>query len=189
MLNKKILVDGSKLTQKSVLINPYRKKLHDYLQKKRCANFTEIKKQIFSKNNSNEGSAGQLVWHLEMLLKFNIIKKIKIKNSSIFMPFDVDENQIILSILLKDEIDQEIVKLLMKHNNIKKNEVHKHLDEYREKIYYRINKLIEYDIIHLNQVENNTIFINPEKIELITLVIKENSEKKALMKGGNINNI
>ncbi|NHI94352.1 MAG: hypothetical protein EAX96_17805 [Candidatus Lokiarchaeota archaeon] len=189
LLNKRVLVEGSKLTRESVLINPYRKKIYHYLIDNVCAYFTEIKNFIFCNQSSNKGSAGHLIWHLEMLLKFNLIKKIRFETYTIFMPIEVDEEVAVNLFLLKNDLNKNIITLLIKHEKIKKSEVHRHLNENREKIYYHLNKLMEYNIINSNQADNKNIFINPEKIKLINLAIGKNSNENNLKKGGYVNDI
>ncbi|NHI94354.1 MAG: hypothetical protein EAX96_17815 [Candidatus Lokiarchaeota archaeon] len=189
LLNKRILVEGSKLTRESVLINPYRRKIYNYLTDNVSAYFTEIKKHIFSDQASNKGSVGHLIWHLEMLLKFNLIKKVRFETYTIFMPIEVDEEVAVNLFLLKNDLDRDIIELLMKHEKVKKSEVHRHLNENREKIYYHLNKLMEYNIISSNQADDKNIFINPEKIKLINLAIEKISNENALKKGGYLNDI
>ena len=117
--------------------------------------------------------------------KFGLIKKVTIKNSTLFMPFDLDENLIVHNFLLKDELDQEIVKLLMTHEFVKKADVYKYLNQSREKTYYHVNKLIEYGVICLSDQDYKTIYLDSQKEQVINLVINKNSIEKKFENGGN----
>jgi len=81
LINKKVLVEGSKYTRDEVLNNKYRFNIYRFLTSNLGAHFSIIRKQIITDSSDNLGSSGQLIWHLEMLIKFNYIKKIKIKNN------------------------------------------------------------------------------------------------------------
>ena len=63
--------------------------------------------------NETLGSPGQLLWHLEMLMKFNYIKKIKVGNYTIFLPIEMDTELGTINFLLQDKINRKIVGLLI----------------------------------------------------------------------------
>ena len=108
-----------------------------------------------------------------MLLKFNYIKKVKIQNKTIFVPIEIDKEFGILYFLLRDDLNKNIIDLLIKQDTIKRSEVHKHLNEKRENIYYRINVLIDYDIISLIEEESNEIYLNPKNKDIIVKVLNK----------------
>ena len=173
LINRKILVEGSKYTKESVLSNRNRAKIYNFIKTHLGAHFSLIRKNAFYDNVGNIGSPGQLIWHLEMLLKFNYIKKVKIQNKTIFIPIETDEEFGILYYLLKDDLNKKIIDLLIKQDKIKRLEVHKHINEKRENIYYRINVLIDYDIISLIEEESNEIYLNPKNKDIIVKVLNK----------------
>ena len=163
LINRKILVEGSKYTKESVLSNRNRTNIYNFIKTYLGAHFSLIRKNAFCDSEDNIGSPGQLIWHLKMLLKFNYIKKVKIQNKSIFVPIETDEEIGIFFFLLRDDLNKKIIDLLIKQDTIKRSEVHKHLNEKREKIYYRINVLIDYEIISLIEGHNIELCLNPKK--------------------------
>ncbi|MFX0010238.1 MAG: hypothetical protein ACFE9R_07990, partial [Candidatus Hermodarchaeota archaeon] len=69
----KILIDGSKHTRDTILLNLYRKKIYHVINRYNGATFSYLRENVFT---DHLGSAGQLLWHLNMLLKFKYIKKV-----------------------------------------------------------------------------------------------------------------
>ena len=85
------------------------------------------------------GSSGQLVWHLEMLLKFNYINKIKVGHFTIFFPFELDENVGRILFILRDQINNKIIHLLIENKTFIKSEIYKRMK--REKMYIIASKI------------------------------------------------
>lgn len=109
LINKKVLVEGSKYTRYEVLNNRYRRNLYRFLTSYLGAHFSIIRKVTIPDSSNNLGSSGQLIWHLEMLIKFNYIKKIKIKNYTIFLPYEIDDDIGLLHFILCDDIYRKII--------------------------------------------------------------------------------
>ena len=186
LINKKVLVEGSKYTRDEVLNNKYRFKLYRFLTSNLGAHFSTIRKQIITDSSGNLGSSGQLIWHLEMLIKFNYIKKIKIKNYTVFLPYEIDDEIGLIYFILRDEIYLKIIQLLISNEKLKRSEVHKLVNEKRETIYYRINNLIEFNIIELCG-DNNSLILNSSKKNDIILIITTFSQNKSQIKKLNFN--
>ena len=188
LINKKVLVEGSKYTRDEVLNNKYRFNLYRFLTSYLGAHFSTIRKHIITdSSNGNLGSSGQLIWHLEMLIKFNYVKKIKIKNYSIFLPYEISDEIGLLHFVLRDEIYLKIIKLLLSNEKLKKSEVHKLLNEKRETIYYRINNLIEFKIIKISG-DNNSLSLNSRNRDDIISIIKTLSQNRSQIRKLNFNN-
>ncbi len=174
LLNRKILIEGSKFSKETVLSNQYRYNIYNFIKNQRGVHFSLIKKNVFTDNKDTLGSSGQLIWHLEMLLKFEYIKKLKVGNYTVFIPIEIDEDLGALYFLLKDSINKKIIKLLFEKESIIKSDVYKLLNEKRENVYYRINNLIEYDLISLSEESTNYLSLNPEKKEIIAVILRSN---------------
>lgn len=187
LINKKVLVEGSKYTRDEILNNKYRFHLYRFLTSYLGAHFSSIRKQIVTDNSGNLGSSGQLIWHLEMLIKFNYIKKIKIKNYTVFLPYEIDDEIGLLHFVLHDEIYLKIIQLLISNEKLKKSEVHKLINEKRETIYYRINNLIEFNIMKLSG-DNNSLVLNSLMKDDIISIINANLQNKSQIKKLNFNN-
>lgn len=180
LLSKKILIEGSKFSKKTVLENFVRKKIFNYIRINPGVHFSNLRKEALS---SNIKSSGQLVWHLEMLLKFNYIKKIKVGNYTVFLPFDMDEDIARNIFLLRDRINNKLLHLLVENNTIVKSEIYKKIDEKREDVYYRIKNLMGYEIVILSEDSDKEVCINPKKKEIITKILKKskNIDKNKLL--------
>ena len=187
LINKKVLVEGSKYTRDEILNNRYRFNLYNFLTSYLGAHFSTIRKQIITENSSTLGSSGQLIWHLEMLIKFNYIRKIKIKNYTVFLPYEIGDEIGLLHFVLRDEIYLKIIQLLISNEKLKKSEVHKLVDAKRETIYYRINNLIEFNIIELSG-DDKVLILNSSKKDDIISIITRFSQNKSQIKKLNFNN-
>ena len=116
-----------------------------------------------------------------MLIKFNYIKKIKIKNYTVFLPYEIDDEIGLIYFILLDEIYLKIIQLLIRNEKLKRSDVHKLVNEKRETIYYRINNLIEFNVIKLSG-DKNSLVLNTRKKDDIISIIKTLSQNKPQIK-------
>jgi len=116
-----------------------------------------------------------------MLIKFNYIKKIKIKNYTVFLPYEIDDEIGLIYFILRDEIYLKIIQLLISNEKLKRSDVHKLVYEKRETIYYRINNLIEFNVIKLSG-DKNSLVLNSRKKDDIISIIKTLSQNKPQIK-------
>lgn len=144
LFNRKILIDGSRHTKNTVLLNIYRKKIFEAIHINNGATFSLIREKAFTVQS---GSSGQLLWHLKMLLKFGLIKKKKVGKFSLFLPINLDNEIGKLYFYLKDPSYRDIIEIVHKYGKIKKADVHKHIEDRREEVYRRIKMLIENKIL------------------------------------------
>ena len=174
LINRKILIEGSKYTRRSVLNNPLRKTLYFFIKENLGAHFSDIRKNVFTPGDQDDlGSAGQFIWHLEMLLKFKYIKKIKVKNFTVFIPIEVSDEVGELYFILRDDLNRKIVELIRNSGPLQRSDVYKNLEEKRETIYYRINNLVELDLLEIDEERGNQIRINPQKKEKMSMILKD----------------
>ena len=169
LINKKLLIEGSKFSKETVLSNQIRRGIYYFIRTNPAIHFSVLRRKAFSETM---GSSGQLVWHLEMLLKFNYIKKIKVGNYTVFLPFDLSEDTGRILFLLRDRINNKLMKLLTEENNVLKSEIYKEIDEKREDVYYRINNLINHDIITFSETSDKILCINSNVKENVDEILK-----------------
>jgi predicted transcriptional regulator len=169
LINKKLLIEGSKFSKETVLINQVRKRILNYITLNPGVHFSLLRKAALPEEI---GSSGQLVWHLEMLLKFTYIHKIKIGNYTVFLPIDVDEQTGKIFFILRDRINYKVIKLLNMENTVLRAEIYKQIEEKREDVYYRINNLIEHDIIIVNPNSDREICIADNFKEEISVILE-----------------
>ena len=74
LLNKKILVEGSRFIKMTVLMNKTRESLFWLVNTYPGAHFSFLKAKLAQIKQNGIG-VGHLNWHLEMLIKFNLIRE------------------------------------------------------------------------------------------------------------------
>jgi len=171
LLNRKFLVDGSKFTKETILRNKVRYYIYWLVKTNIGAHFSFLKKNV-SQQKESEIGVGHLIWHLEKLLKFNLIKKVKVKNCTMFLPVEINDEEGILYFIMRDNLNRQIVEILLEHESVNKVDIYKDLNINRERTYYRIKKLIELEIISPIVEDVKSISINLSKKDLIMEVIK-----------------
>lgn len=176
LLDKKILIEGSKFSKGTILKNQCRKRLYNFIMNYPGAHFSILRKRVLCDDFGNVGSSGQLIWHLEMLLRFNSIKKTKVGNYTIFLPFDMDEEVGKCFFLLRDQVNKKIFNLLINQDSIKKSDIYKLINEKREDVYYRLKKLIEQELILPLKESDKEILINSAKRDNILEVLEKSKD-------------
>jgi len=186
LLNRKILVDGSRFTKETILRNKIRYYIYWLVKTNIGAHFSFLKRKVAQQKESEMG-VGHLIWHLDKLIKFNLIKKVKVKNCTIFLPVEISDEEGILYFILRDDVNKLIVEILLEHESINKADIYKELNVKRENTYYRIKKLIELEVISPIAEDEKIISINLSKKDLIMEVInnilynKQIKEKNKLL--------
>jgi len=170
LINEKIIIFGSQYTKVTVINNPIRKKIYDSIVDHIGVNFTWIKTNVYLKDQANYKSINQFIWHLNLLIKFGLIKKIKLNGFTIFLPHNVNENIGKFTFLLRNELYYNIIKLYLNNEILEKKEIYKLINEDKKKVNYRIDKLLNYHV--LMKVNNEQFKINSKNKILITKAIK-----------------
>ncbi|MHA1987438.1 MAG: hypothetical protein ACW98D_12440 [Promethearchaeota archaeon] len=169
LMNKKILIEGSKFSKETVLSNFIRNKIYNYIIINPGVHFSILRQKALPED---KGSSGQLVWHLEMLLKFDYIKKMKVGNYTVFLPFDLSEKMGRIIFLLRDRITYKLMKLLTERKTVVRSEIYKEIDEKREDVYYRINNLINYDLLTFSENSDKNLCLNPNNRDSVEEILK-----------------
>lgn len=179
LLNKKVLVDGSRFIKMTVLKNKTRDTIYWLINTHIGAHFSFLKAKL-SQIKKKEIGVGHLNWHLEKLIKFNLIRKVKVMNYTIFLPVMMSDEEGTLYFILRDKINKEIIEFLIENEPIFKSDLYKEYNAKRGKIYYRIKKLIEMKIISSFFNDEKYLSLNSEKKELILEVINKVSNYKKI---------
>jgi len=177
IFEQKIMVEGSKLTKALLLKNQNRRVIYEYIKEHLAVNFSSIRSDLSSRITNKIESPGQIVWHLQMLLKYGYIQRLKFKNYSLFSPAELNSDLIILIFLLKDEINKKIVVLLSNIPTLKRSDVHKHIDEGREVVYYRINNLLNNGILSKIEGTSTKLQLNPLRQDMIFKILDANRKQ------------
>ena len=96
---------------------------------------------------------GQLQWHLGVLLKFNIIKKEKYGQYTIYFPITTsyDAIEYLENLIAKSKTTSEILKIIKENSGINSSEISRILSLSRNTIKYHIDKLSKEKLILLTR--------------------------------------
>jgi len=96
---------------------------------------------------------GQLQWHLDILLKYHIIKKEKYGQYTIYFPItsSFDSNDNLKSLFTKSKTTSEILNIIQEKPGINSSEISRVLNLSRNTIKYHIDKLSEENLISLTR--------------------------------------
>ena len=94
---------------------------------------------------------GQLQWHLDVLLKYNIIKKEKYGQYTIYFPITTsfDANEYLDNLIAKSKTTTEILSIVKENPGINSSEISRILNLSRNTIKYHIDKLSEKKLVKL----------------------------------------
>ena len=107
---------------------------------------------------------GQLQWHLDVLLKYRIIKKEKYGQYTIYFPItsSIESIDAFKNLPTKSVTTTKILKLIQNYPGISSSEISKKINLERNTVKYHIDKLSEDNLIRLKE--------NGRKIELYSNV-------------------
>lgn len=96
---------------------------------------------------------GQLQWHLDVLLKYNIVRKEKFGQYSVYFPIlnTIETLESFENGLAKSETTKQIFKLIQKNPGISSSEISDEINLAPNTIKYHIDKLSEKDLILLKR--------------------------------------
>ena len=173
LLEKRILVEGSKLTKELVLVNAHRKKIYEYIKTNRGANFSTIRREY----EGSTGSPGHLIWHLQVLLQFAYIKRITFRRFTIFLPIALEDEEGLLRFLVRNELNRQILGVLRTHERLEKADLFQSLEASREQIYYHLNLLMEANVISAIGEGDKEICLSPAKRQYLEKILDQNGGK------------
>ncbi|MFX1455532.1 MAG: hypothetical protein ACFFDB_09190 [Promethearchaeota archaeon] len=87
LVEKKRIVEGSKLTEANVFRNSRRKKIYDFINENPGVYYNKIVKDLKLSNHV-------VYWHISILLKFGFIKTTKIENHEIFFNSKLNQDEV-----------------------------------------------------------------------------------------------
>ena len=154
LFRQNLIAEGSKLTKDEVLKNPpIRIKIYNYIKENPGIYYSKIIKQFKLGNHS-------ATWHLEMLVRFDLIKEMKIEKNRVYYESSFDKKDIEKAYYLSNEKIISIIEYFdtnsTKGHNISK--ISKNLDMHFNTIKKYLNKLEELNIIQKRTISNKTLF-------------------------------
>ncbi|NVM37212.1 MAG: winged helix-turn-helix transcriptional regulator [Candidatus Lokiarchaeota archaeon] len=109
---------------------------------------------------------GQLQWHLDVLLKYRIIKKEKFGQYNLYFPVtsSIEAINTFKNLHAKSETTNKTFELIQKNPGISSSEISQKINLARNTVKYHIDKLSENDLIYLKE-KGRKIELYPVKFE------------------------
>jgi predicted transcriptional regulator len=141
LIKKKRLVEGSKLTQDNILKSSKRKKVYNYILKNPGTYFFKIVKEV---NMSQQN----VYWHVNMLLKFNLIRTGNVDNHEIYCEADMKEDEAKKAYFLQNTESKKILDYLKKTSSaFKKTELSEELNMDPKTVAKYLNILEKFNLV------------------------------------------
>jgi len=157
LLEKKMVVEGAKLTKKDVLKFSRRKKIYDYIKENPGTYINKMAKDLKIRNVV-------VYYHLSMLLKFNFIKKTSIDNHVVYFDSNIDLRDINKLYLTSKEKSKKIINYLKINNfGISKTKLSRDLKFNIYTIEKYINSLEQFNIISKEKISNQILYFLEDK--------------------------
>ena len=136
----------SRLTLKEIFGNENRKKIIKLILESPGIHHNELLRECSLQK-------GQLQWHLDVLLKYNIIRKEKFGQYSVYFPLmnSIETLESFENGLAKSETTTKVFKLIQKNPGITSSEISDNINLARNTVKYHIDKLSENDLILLKK--------------------------------------
>jgi len=156
LTNKKLIVEGSKLTKGEILNNKKRRKIYDFIIKNPGTYFNRIVHEL---NYSNH----IVVWHLSMLLKFDFISKEILENHEIYYDATTEFENISSKYFTTKEKSQKIINFMKKDNlGITKTNLSQELSMHMNTLAKYLNLLEKYGLIVKKKIDNKYLYFLSE---------------------------
>ncbi len=159
-LQKKIIVEGSRLTQDDILKNTTRKKIYEFINENSAVYFHQIMKNLELPSHS-------VIWHLNLLYLFNFIKKTKIEkhyNHYIYFKNDLNSEQARKIYFTKNRKCREIIEYLKNESDgCTKTQLSKQLEMHPNTIKKYINVLEATEIVYKETFSNKNLYFLTQK--------------------------
>lgn len=136
----------SRLTLKEIFGNENRKKMIKAILESPGIHHNELLRECNIQK-------GQLQWHLDVLLKYNIIRNEKFGQYSVYFPImnNIETLALFENGLAKSETTTKIFKLIQKNPGISSSEISDNINLARNTVKYHIDKLSENNLILLKK--------------------------------------
>ena len=152
LTNKKLIVEGSKLTKGEILNNEKRREIYDFIIKNPGTYFNRIVHEL---NYSNR----IVVWHLSMLLKFDFISKEILENHEIYYDATIEFEDFSSKYFIAKEKSQKNINFMKKINlGITKTNLSHELNMHMNTLAKYLNLLEKFGIIVKRKIDNKYLY-------------------------------
>ncbi|MFX1385241.1 MAG: hypothetical protein ACFFBP_22735 [Promethearchaeota archaeon] len=185
LFENKILVEGSKIIKSEVLSNEMRALIYKFIQKYPGVNFSALKNNLTSEFDEYDikMGTGQLIWHVEILMKYEFLRKIEFKKYTLYFPYIMDPEHAKYYFLLRDQINRKIIKTLIEKDSLKQADIPNIINELKGSVYYHIKSLKKENILNSETRSGALeVWLNQEKRALIIEILDEIEQKLSELK-------
>jgi predicted transcriptional regulator len=160
LIKKNFIVEGSKLSRDDILNNEKRKMIYNYILSHPGTYFNRIKSDLHLSNHI-------IVWHIEMLEKFQLIDKKTIDDHDVYFGADQEIEDPKIYYFLAKTKSQDIIRYLKRsHKGLPKTHIAKELNMHYNTLTKYINILENFGIISKKELPNKTLyFLNKGRYE------------------------
>lgn len=157
---KHIIVEGSKITKNSVLSNLNRRSIYEEIKSNPGIYLSKLSKSlglsIFLTN-----------WHLNILLRFDMIRKQDIYNQIAYFDSNLpSENDYIFQIISRAKCSEIIEYLKLNKKGCKKSQIIKTLRMHHTTVNKYLEILVRYQLVNLKSLDkHNFYYLNNEKFD------------------------
>ncbi len=152
LLTKNLILEGSKFTRKTVLLNSNRKTVYDMINEYPGIYMNKLSKKL-------KLSPFVIKWHLSILSKFNLIRKLKLNNKISYFNSSLNtENDELFNIISREKC-MKIISFLHKNNKgYTKNQIAKLLNMHYNTTTKYLNEIDKFNLLIKKQA-NKTEYI------------------------------
>jgi predicted transcriptional regulator len=157
LVKKKFLIEGSKLTHNDVLKNEKRKNIYTHILKNPGIYFTKLVNDLGYSNHV-------VVWHINILIKFNFIKKRIFDRHEIFFDSRVEPQDAILNFYITLEKSKKIINFLrISNTGTSKSRLSKELKMHPNTISKYLGILQKFNLILEEKIDNTILYFLEEE--------------------------
>ena len=160
LVNKNLIVEGSKLTKNDILKNAKRRKIYDFIVKNPGTYFNRIVKRLEMSNHV-------VIWHLSMLLKFSYIKTENLDNHEIYFEFNFKLRNIKFNYFTSKDKSKLIIDYLKNNDiGITKTKISTDLKIHINTTIKYLDFLEDFNVVNRKNLSNKTLyFLNEDFID------------------------
>ncbi len=153
LIKKNFVVEGSKLVKTNILNNQKRRIIFKYITNHPGTYFLEIVKDLNLNFNV-------VIWHLNILEKFTLVKRKQIENRYIYFNNQIDFKQVKQIHFLERNKTIKIINFLKQNNNgITKTKLAEYLNMHYNTIKKYIDKMEQYDLLNKKYESNKLLYL------------------------------
>lgn len=152
LVKKKYIVEGSKLINSDILKNLKRKQIFDYILENPGIYFNRLLKELRMTNHV-------VVWHLNVLVKFNFIKKEKFDNHDIYFDSKFDVKKSKFTYITSKDKSKKIINYLKKNDfGLTKTQLSKNLKMHPNTISKYLKLFEQFNIVVKKKASKRNIY-------------------------------